>query len=340
MSNRTIQRLAAHAALAGALGFFGHSIPASFAKELKLGHFLPPRHTNHTEVMEPWAKEIAERSNGELTIRIFPSLQLGGTPAGQYNQVKSGISDISFVTLGYTPTVFPASGIVELPFLTKSAQHATRILHALFDDYLAPEFKDVKVITLWTVDNFVMQSRTPIRKLDDFKGLKIRTPSSTQSDVVKALGAVPVNMPITKVYTSLERGVIDAFYAGPSAVFSFKLIEVVEYYTTGLGGSNLPLSLLMNRKSWDALSADHKKIIEDTSGLQLGMRGAKAYDERYKKGLETAAKRDGVEVIALPESEVAKVREASVPMIESWITAREEEGIKARAMYEAAQAIN
>lgn len=322
-----------------AIAMFGVLPPASFAKELKLGHFLPPRHTNHTKVMQPWAEEVAKRSGGDLTVRIYPARQLGGTPAGQYNQALRGIADISFVVPGYTPTVFPGTGIVELPFLTRDAQHATRILWAVFPKYLSKEYGEVKVITFWTVDNFVIQSRKPIRTLEDLKGLKIRSPSSTVSAIAKIWGAVPVNMPITKVYTSLERGVINGFFAGPSAMFSFKLGEVVKFYTTGVGGSNLPLFIVMNKKSWNALSAAHKKIIEETSGQSLGLVGAAAYDARYKRAIETAKKKQGVEVIALTEAERAKFRAAAAPMIENWIAAREKQGIEARAMYELAKTV-
>jgi TRAP-type C4-dicarboxylate transport system substrate-binding protein len=160
-----------------------------------------------------------------------------------------------------------------------------------------------------------------------------------QSEVVKALGAVPVNMPITNVYTSLERGVIDAFFAGPSASFSFKLNEVVKAITTGGPGGNLPLIIVMNKKSYEALSPEHKKIIDESSGFALGMRGAKAYDAQGAKNLELARKRPDVQLLQFSEAEQAKVHKAAEPMIEAWIAAREKQGIKAREMYNAAKAV-
>lgn len=340
MSNRAVRWSANGLALIATVGLFGFAAPASVAKELKLGHFLPTRHHNHTVVMEPWAKEVAKRSNGSLTIKIYPSLQLGGTPPGMYNQVLSGVTDISFIVPGYTPTVFPATGIVELPYVTKNAQHATRILNSLFDKYLAQEYKNVKVLTFWTVDSYIFQSTKPIRTLEDIKGKKVRSPSAVQSEVAKALGAVPVNMPITNVYTSLERGVIDGFIAGPSALFSFKLDEVVKSMTTGYAGGNLVLLLVMNKKAYEALSPEHKKIIDETSGEALGMRGAKAYDSQGAKGLELLRTRPGSQVIEFSAAEQAKIHKAAAPMIDAWIAAREKEGTKAREMYQAAKAIN
>jgi len=339
MSNRAIRLFVNGLVLAGAMAMPAVMASAASAKELKLGHFLPTRHHNHTVVMQPWADEVAKRSNGSLTVKVYPSLQLGGTPPGMYNQVLSGVTDISFIVPGYTPTVFPATGIVELPYLAKDSQHATRILNGLFDKYLAEEYKNVKVLTFWTVDSYIVQSVKPITTLEGLKGKKVRSPSAVQSEVAKALGAVPVNMPITNVYTSLERGVIDGFIAGPSALFSFKLGEVVKSMTTGFAGGNLVLLMVMNKKAYEALSPEHRKIIDETSGEALGLRGAKAYDAQGAKALDVASKRPGSQVIAFSAAEQAKIHKAAEPMIEAWIAAREKEGTKAREMYNAAKAI-
>jgi TRAP-type C4-dicarboxylate transport system substrate-binding protein len=339
MSDRANRWPIVGSALILSIGLLGFPASPTVAKELKLGHFLPTRHHNHAVVMQPWAEEVARRSNGSLTVKVYPSAQLGGTPPGMYNQVLSGVTDISFIVPGYTPTVFPATGIVELPYLAKDAQHATRILNSLFNKYLAKEYKDVKVLTFWTVDSYIVQSTKPVVTLEELKGKKVRSPSSVQSDVAKALGAVPVNMPITNVYTSLERGVIDGFIAGPSALFSFKLDEVVKSMTTGFAGGNLVLLLVMNKKAYEALSPEHKKIIDETSGEALGLRGAKAYDAQGAKALELARKRPGSQVVEFAAAEQAKIHKAVEPMIDTWIAAREKEGFKAREMYNAAKAV-
>ena len=80
MISCTVRASARWVALILAIGMFAVLSPATFAKELKLGHFLPPRHTNHTKVMQPWASEVAKRSGGDLKIQIYPARQLGDTP--------------------------------------------------------------------------------------------------------------------------------------------------------------------------------------------------------------------------------------------------------------------
>jgi TRAP-type C4-dicarboxylate transport system substrate-binding protein len=340
MSNGRTRWLARGSGLLAYATLIAATTGPAVAVELKLGHFLPTRHHNHAVVIQPWADEVGKRSNGSLTVKVYPSLQLGGTPPGMYNQVLSGVTDISFIVPGYTPTVFPATGIVELPYLAKDAQHATRILNSLFEKYLAKEYKDVKVLTFWTVDSYIVQSGKPIVTLEELKGKKVRSPSAVQADVAKALGAVPVNMPITNVYTSLERGVIDGFIAGPSALFSFKLDEVVKSMTTGFAGGNLVLLMVMNKKAYEGLSPEHRKIIDETTGPALGLRGAKAYDAQGEKALELARKRPGSQVVEFSAAEQAKIHKAAEPMIDAWIAAREKEGFKAREMYNAARAIN
>jgi TRAP-type C4-dicarboxylate transport system substrate-binding protein len=148
------------------------------AKELKLGHFLSPVHIIHSETLAPWAKKVAELSNGDLTITIFPARQLGGTPPGYYKMVVNGVADIAMVNPGYTPKIFPRTAALELPDPPKNAQHQTRRLYALFDKYLSKEYAPVKMIAMWSVDKFILLTKNkPVRTLGDLKGLKIRTPS-------------------------------------------------------------------------------------------------------------------------------------------------------------------
>ncbi len=342
MKDRKLRSLCHHVVAVLILGLMAFVTPLSpaSAKELKLAHFLPPVHTNHSKVMVPWAKEVGKLSNGELTIKVYPARQLGGTPPGQFKMVVGGVADIAFVVPPYTPGIFPRTSVLEMPVPPKDSQHATRILYALFDKYLAEDFKAVKVLAMWAVDEYVLVTKDkPVRSLEDMKGLKFRAASRTQNLVIKALGGVPVNMPITQVYTSMDTGVIDGLTAGPSVVFSFKIIDVGRYYTFGPSLSTIPLALVMNKKVWNGLSPKHKKIIEETSQIGLAMKGAKAYDAKFKASIEAIKKKPGLEIISLSEAERKKFRDAARPAIEKWIRDMEKKGIPGRELWEARKAI-
>ena len=326
--------------IAFGLEAFGVSGSPAFAKNLKLAHFLPPIHTNHTKVMAPWAEEVGKRSNGSLTIKVYPGRQLGGTPPGQFKMVVSGTADIAFFTPNYTPGIFPRTSVLELPVPPKDSQHATRILYALFDKYLAEEYKAVKMITMWSVDEFiVVTKKKPIRKLEDIKGLKLRSPSQTKNMTIKALGGIPINMPITEVFTAMDTGVIDGLVGGGSIVFSFKIIDVGKYYTFGTPLSTMAVAIGMNKKVWKGLSPEHKKIIEETSQMGLGMKGAIAYDKKFKAAVEVIKKKPGREIIMLPEAERKRFREASGSVIEDWIAKMGKKGIPGKEIWKARLAV-
>ncbi len=72
------------------------------AEELKLATFVPNTHIIMAKVLTPWAERVAKESGGQLTVRMFPSMQLGGKPPELYRQMARGISDICFTLPGYT----------------------------------------------------------------------------------------------------------------------------------------------------------------------------------------------------------------------------------------------
>jgi len=204
------------------------------AGELKLAHFMSPKHPMDRFIMRPWSKELAELSGGDLTVRIFPGGALGKGPVAQFKRAVDGIADITFGLQGFTSNLFPRTGLIELPGIAKNAALAADKLWDAFPA-LAPEYKRVKVLALWANENQVLMTRDkPIRSVADMKGLKFRVPSKTQSKAIAALGGVPVFMPINRVYNALNTGVIDGVMTGPSTVLSFKFHEVAKYFTVGL----------------------------------------------------------------------------------------------------------
>ena len=165
-------------------------------EELKLATFVPPTHIQMAKVIIPWSQAIANATGSKLTVRMFPSMQLGGKPPELYRQTVQGISDICFTLPGYTSSDFPMMALTELPGMATSADDGTRKLWTHFDRFLAGEFKDTKVLMLWNSDTASIMSKTrPVRTLEDMKGMKIRTPSAAQSAQLEAIGAIPIDMP-------------------------------------------------------------------------------------------------------------------------------------------------
>jgi TRAP-type C4-dicarboxylate transport system substrate-binding protein len=270
--------------------------------ELKMHSFVPPTHSIWVDPLTPWTKEVEKRSGGKMVVRMFPSMQLGGKPPELYRQMVQGISDIVFTLPGYTASDFPMMALTELPGTATSAEDGTRKLWANFDKFFAKEYADAKVLMLWNSDTAGIMSRAkPVRTMEDMKGMRIRTPSRAQSAQLTALGATPVDMPVTQIYNSLERGVIDATMIPLSAMLDFKLLEVVKYLTVDAPLGRSPFLVALSRKRYDGLTPDLKKIIDDTTGLKMSLAGAQSYDKKNKLALDEAKK--SREVIPLAAAE-------------------------------------
>ena len=315
--------------LAAAAGLSSRAALAS--EELKLATFVPPTHIIMAKVLTPWAQEIAGTSGNKLTARMFPSMQLGGKPPDLYRQAVQGISDICFTLPGYTSSDFPMMALTELPGMATSADDGTRKLWKHFDRFLAGEFKDTRVLMLWNSDTASIMSKTkPVRTLEDLKGMKIRTPSAAQSAQLEAIGAIPIDMPAGQIYNALDRGVVDASMIPMSAALDFKLIEAARYFTINAPLGRSPFLVAMNRGRYERLPADLRKIIDDTTGLKLSLKGAETYDTQNKAALEAAAKER--EVIALSADENKRWQDAFRPLIKAKAAEGDKAGLSATGL--------
>jgi TRAP-type C4-dicarboxylate transport system substrate-binding protein len=260
--------------------------------ELKLASFVPPMHSIWAGVLMPWSKRIEEMSKGRLKIAGYPSMQLGGKPPELYRQMVQGIADIVFTLPGYTSGDFPMMSLTELPGTATNAHDGTtKLWDRLKQGYFDKEYADAKILMLWNSDNAGIMTRAkPVRKIEDMKGLRVRAPSEAQSKQLDFMGAIGVSMPVTQIYPGLERGTIDGTQIPMSAMIDFKLIEVVKHLTINTPLGRSPFLVSMNRKRYEGLPADLRKIIDDTTGFKLSQEGSSDYDAQNKKAIELAKK--------------------------------------------------
>ncbi|NBS64183.1 MAG: hypothetical protein EBT33_07530 [Betaproteobacteria bacterium] len=298
-------------------------------EEIKLATFVPPTHYGLAQIMVPWGKEIAEKSGGRLNLRVFPSMQLGGKPPELYKQMVRGLSDITFTLPGYTSADFPLMSLSELPGMANSSEEGTRKMWQHMKFFTDGEMKESKPLVIWTGDAAAVMTRSkPVRRLEDMKGLKIRTPSSAQSEQLIALGATPIDMPAGQIYNSIERGVVDGALISMAGAIDFKLLEVCRHFTIDVPVGRSPFTINMNLARYQKLPVDLRKIIDDTTGLGLSLRAA-ANIQKHSDDAVAAARRDK-EVIALSADEQRRWTAAFVPMIRAQLAATEKPGVPAR----------
>lgn len=325
-----------HIAAAGfaAAGVMAGAMSAQ-SEELKLAHFMPSMHPMDQGVMTPLAKQLDAATDGELTIRIYPSGELGKGPVQQYKRVVTGVADIVFGIPEYTPNQFSKTAMVHIPGLFASGTDAT---HALWDnlDLVKDEYAKTKLLGLWANNPSVLLTREKaVRSVADMQGMKIRTPNPVMAELVKAWGGIPVSMPTTDTYNAMNTGVIDAVMIGPSGIRSYKLNETAKYVTTNIPSALDSFYLLMNKSSWDNLSDEHKAKLDELTGRYLSLRGAQAFYEAGQSGLELAQE-SGVEVIQIDAAADTEFRDKMKATLDQFIDkVGEQKGVDAHALVDA-----
>lgn len=315
--------------------FFG--LPAwksSYGADLIISHAFPARHVQQRLMLEPFKKDLEEKSKGRIRVTIHPGGALAPAPA-HYENVVAGAFDIGWTLQGYTPGRFPLSAIVEMPFLWSSAQEATRVFWQLFEDMpaLQNEYRDVKVLATWTHDlGQLYTTAKPVRTLEDLRGLKIRAPGPVQTTMLRALGAVPLNMPASEMYDALERGVVDGLVTGLSAIKGYRLEQLVKHATLAKFYV-ASMIVAMNQQSYKKLSSEDRALVDSLTGRRMAMLGAKNYDDEADDGLD-ALKRVKANIYPLTPGETEKWKQATSQMTKEWIKETESKGLPGKQVHD------
>ena len=191
----------------------------ALAEELSFAHFVPPQHTLTASLIEPLSLGVAEATGGDLTIKVYPGGELGKGPVEQYVRVLQGVADITWGLQGYTSSQFPRSMLVELPGAVPAGKSGYDMLWNAYESHLMDEFPGTIPLALWVSEpNVIIMKDHEIRTPEDLSGLKIRVAGAVAAEVVTALGATPVQMPMPEVYNALQTGLIDGVVTGSSAM--------------------------------------------------------------------------------------------------------------------------
>ncbi|GAH76189.1 unnamed protein product, partial [marine sediment metagenome] len=167
----------------------------------------------------------------------------------------------------------------------------------------------------------------PVYKLEDIKGLQLRSPGGVVTRVVKSWGGTPVSMPMSEAYIALEKGIVDGTLFPYDVMRLAKLGELTKYTTEGNFCTN-PLFLVMNLHTYQSLPPDIKKIIDDTS-YEWWVNAGKLNDR-----LEVVARKwmldRGNEIIKLSPEELKIWKQADTSVINKWASDLEAKGLPGR----------
>jgi TRAP-type C4-dicarboxylate transport system substrate-binding protein len=305
--------------------------------ELKFAHFMSPMHTQHRNSFEPFCKKVEDLTSGKVKIKLFPGGALGG-PTQLPDAVKTGITDIAFIIPSYTTGRFNRFSVLDLPFMVDGAVHATKVIYDIYGEYLSQDFKDYKVLWLYSCGPGQLHTVSkPIQTLNDLKGLKMRAPSAYMSKVLKLAGSTPVSMPISELTVSLQKGVIDGMLTPYSAIADFRLFDLVQYVTRADVYIS-PMAVVMNKEKFASLPDDARKAIDDASGKNWGLHAAKVYETDDQKTVDEATKLGKIKFLTMAASERQEFIKLVKGMESEWVEEMTKKGLPAKEILAAAHA--
>lgn len=210
---------------------------------------------------------IAERSGGRDQIRVFHSRQLGEEKE-TIEQTRAGAIDLNRTNGALIGNLVPAMNVLAMPFLFRSTEHLQKVLDGPIGNEILNSFEPYGFVGLAFYDSgarSIYNSVQPIRTLADIKGLRLRVQQSQlMSDMVRALGAEPVELPYGQVITGLATKLIDGAENNWPSFVTTDHYKFAAYYTV-TEHTMSPEVLVMSKKAWESLSADDRKLFRDAA---------------------------------------------------------------------------
>ncbi len=336
---RTILAAAAAAAL-------GLMTTGALAQQivLKVHHMLPATSNPHVHLIEPWCEKINKESGNKLKCQIYPAMQLGGTPAQLYDQVRDGVVDIVWTVPTYASGRFTKAEVFELPFTIHSAKAGSQALWTYTQKNALDEFKGVRPILMHVHDGALLHfTEKQVKTLEELKGMKVRAATRISSKMLAALGATPVQMPLPQVPDSMSKGVIDGAMVPWEGVPAIKLQEIAKYHLEVPAGdpkmSNTIFIMAMNPAKYDSLPPDLKKVIDNNSGLAMSAwAGEKVFDAAGAAHRKIAQDRGNV-IYQLSGAEYKRWVKATDNVDDEWVKEATAKGADGKKLLEEARAL-
>ena len=282
--------------------------------------FASANNKGHPQVtgMEKFAELVKDKSGGKIEVKLFPGGTLGGD-VQTVSALQGGVIEMTVLNAGILANNVKQFGAVDLPFLFDSGAEADKVMDGPFGESLIKLLPDTGLVGLgyWELGfRNLTNNRHPVTKLEDIKGLKIRTiQSPIPIELFNTLGANAVPLPYTELYTALETGTVDGQENPAANILNAKFYEVQKYMTLTRHQYN-PQIVLVSKKFWDGLNDEEKAVLEAAATE------ARDYQRKVSREADAAAldeiRKTGMEVSEFSPEETQKLRDAVKPVIEKF----------------------
>lgn len=282
---------------------------------LTLAHGLSETHTVHIAMTE-FAEQVEEETDGRIQIRILPNGQLGSENENM-EQLMAGVISMTKVSAPGLATYNESYHTFGLPYIFDDTEDFYHVMDSqeMQDFFLSSEDDGFVTLTYYTsgARSFYTKDKA-IRTPEDLKGLKIRVQDmKSQTDMLNALGGIPVAMSYGDVYTSLQTGIIDGTENNETALTTGKHGEICKVYSTDQHAM-IPDVMVMSAKVWNTISPEDQQIILEAAHASTESHKI-AWDAAIEEAIEEATAM-GVEFVNDVDKDA--FREATSGMIDEY----------------------
>lgn len=309
--------------LAGLLPAFLAVLPASaLAADIKERAIKMPivNQIDHPQGIgaTKFAELVDHKSGGRMKVKIYP----GGTLGGELqvaSAMQGGTVEASMMAPAQLVGIYKEFVILDFPFAFANEAEADAVLDGPVGRKLLEKMPQKNLVGLAYMEQgyrSISNSKRPITKLEDIAGLKIRTiQNPLYIDMFNALGANAVPMPFPELYTALETKTVDGQENPFTTMQASNFYEVQKFMSTTRHIYN-PQMLLVSKKFWDSLSADEKKIVQDSANEARDYQRRAARDMNQKSREFLAS--HGLQINDIAPQEIARMRDKVKPVADKY----------------------
>jgi C4-dicarboxylate-binding protein DctP len=269
---------------------FPSGVLAAAQYVMKFGHDMPEDSAQHVAALK-YAELVKERTQGRVEVRVFPAQQLGTDPE-MVQQAQMGTLEIVLPPTAKLSGFVPQLQLADLPFLFPTKEICYQVLDGPVGDKLLAMMEKVglKGVAFWESGFKQMTANKPIRRPEDFAGMKVRV---MESPILiaqyKQVKANPIPIDFAETYNALQQGVVEAQENPLVSIVNMKFYEVQKYTMLSYHGF-LGYAFLFSKKVYDGLPPDIQKVLRDTARELAPFERAETarreagYIERIRKG--------------------------------------------------------
>jgi len=286
--------------------------PALAATVMKFHHDLPEDSAQHVAA-EKFKEAVESRTDGEITVQIFPANALGNDVEAT-QQMQIGAIEGGLVPTAKLSNFQPSMQLADLPFLFPSPKVAHAFLDSEVGDRLLETLDEVGLegVTFWESGFKQFTCNRPVDEPSDFEGRKVRV---MQSPIImeqfKALDANPVPIAFTETYSALQQGVVDCQENPLVSIVKMKFYEVQSHVTIS-NHAYLGYAFVFSKRWFDNLSPEHQEIL--ASAAREMTQFEREETARREAGYLDVIRKSGTKVVELTAAEREKFREATRPV--------------------------